>query len=209
MRVRCRRTARPKILLALVLAITALLIFNWQIKPVMESETENAAKVRAVSIINSTVLDEISKNPVRYENLVHITRDSENGVLSLTSDVMKMNEFKSKIVLAVQKELQDHEDSSVNIPIGTLIGSHLFHGRGPGLNLKITLAGNVKADFKSLFESAGINQTRHRIYLTVATSVYSFLPGVESTTDVSTDVLVAETVIVGDVPQVVVDSKRS
>lgn len=209
MRVRRRRPAGPKILLALVLLVLTLLIFNRQIKPVMESETENAAKVKAVSVINSTVLNEITKNSVSYENLVHIDRDSDNRVLSLTSDVMKMNEFKARIILDVQKEFDGNQDSSVNIPIGTLIGSHLFHGQGPGLGLKITLAGNVRADFKSTFESAGVNQTRHRIYLTVGTSVYSFLPGVANTTDVSTDVLVAETVIVGSVPQFVVGGKQS
>lgn len=209
MRVRHRRPAGPKILLALVLLVLTLLIFNRQIKPVMESETENAAKVKAVSVINSTVLNEITKNSVSYENLIHIDRDSENRVLSLTSDVMKMNEFKARIILDVQKEFDGNQDSSVNIPIGTLIGSNLFHGQGPSLSLKITLAGNVRADFKSTFESAGVNQTRHRIYLTVGTSVYSFLPGVNSTTDVSTDVLVAETVIVGTVPQLVVNGRQS
>ena len=209
MRVRRRRPAGPKILLALVLLVLTLLIFNRQIKPVMESETENAAKVKAVGVINSTVLNEITKNSVSYENLVHIDRDSENRVLSLTSDVMKMNEFKARIILDVQKEFDGNQDSSVNIPIGTLIGSHLFHGMGPGLGLKITLAGNVRADFKSTFESAGVNQTRHRIYLTVGTSVYSFLPGVANTTDVSTDVLVAETIIVGSVPQFVVGGRQS
>ena len=95
----------------------------------------------------------------------------------------------------------------MKIPIGTLIGGNLFHGLGPALSLKVTLAGNVQADFKSTFESAGVNQTRHRIYLSVGTSVYSFLPGINSTTDISTDVLVAETVIVGEVPQVLVSTK--
>ncbi len=71
----------------------------------------------------------------------------------------------------------------------------------------MTLAGNVKADFKSTFESAGVNQTRHQIFLNVGASVYSFLPGVNATTDVNTDVLVAETVIVGEVPEVLVNSK--
>ena len=78
---------------------------------------------------------------------------------------------------------------------------------GPSLNLRVTLAGNVKADFKSTFESAGVNQTRHRIYLDVGTSVYSFLPGINSTTDVNTDELVAETVIVGEVPQMMLNTK--
>lgn len=207
MRVRRRKPAGPKILLALILIFTLLLLFNRQIRPVMESETENAAKVRAVSVINSVVLNEISRGSVSYGSLVHIDRDADGRVLSVTSDVMKMNEFKAKIILDIQKQLDGERDSSVDIPIGTLIGSSLFHGMGPSLNLRVTLAGNVKADFKSTFESAGVNQTRHRIYLDVGTSVYSFLPGINSTTDVNTDELVAETVIVGEVPQMMLNTK--
>ena len=207
MRVRRRRPAGPKILLALILIFTLLLLFNRQIKPVMESETENAAKVRAVNVINSVVLSEISRGSVSYGSLVHIDRDAGGRVLSVTSDVMKMNEFKAKIILDIQKQLDGARDSSVDIPIGTLLGSSLFHGIGPSLNLRVTLAGNVKADFKSTFESAGVNQTRHRIYLDVGTSVYSFLPGINSTTDVNTDELVAETVIVGEVPQMMLNTK--
>ena len=207
MRVRRRKPAGPKILLALILIFTLLLLFNRQIKPVMESETENAAKVRAVSVINSVVLNEISRGSISYGSLVHIDRDTGGRVLSVTSDVMKMNEFKAKIILDIQKQLDGERDSSVDIPIGTLIGSSLFHGMGPSLNLRVTLAGNVKADFKSTFESAGVNQTRHRIYLDVGTSVYSFLPGINSTTDVNTDELVAETVIVGEVPQMMLNTK--
>lgn len=207
MRVRRRKPAGPKILLALILIFTLLLLFNRQIRPVMESETENAAKVRAVSVINSVVLNEISRGSVSYGSLVHIDRDAGGRVLSVTSDVMKMNEFKAKIILDIQKQLDGERDSSVDIPIGTLIGSSLFHGMGPSLNLRVTLAGNVKADFKSTFESAGVNQTRHRIYLDVGTSVYSFLPGINSTTDVNTDELVAETVIVGEVPQMMLNTK--
>ena len=207
MRVRRRKPAGPKILLALILIFTLLLLFNRQIKPVMESETENAAKVRAVSVINSVVLNEISRGSISYGSLVHIDRDAGGRVLSVTSDVMKMNEFKAKIILDIQKQLDGERDSSVDIPIGTLIGSSLFHGMGPSLNLRVTLAGNVKADFKSTFESAGVNQTRHRIYLDVGTSVYSFLPGINSTTDVNTDELVAETVIVGEVPQMMLNTK--
>ena len=71
----------------------------------------------------------------------------------------------------------------------------------------MTLSGNVSADFNSSFESAGINQTKHQIYLDVKTSVYSFLPGFRTTTDVETNILVAETVIVGAVPQLVTTLK--
>lgn len=209
MRARRRGSAGPgpRILLVLVLLVVSILLFNRQIRPVMESETVNAAKVRAVGVINSVVLNEIGHDSVSYDSLVHIDRDADGRVLSVTSDVMKMNAFKAKTILDIQKQLDGEEDSSVKIPIGTLIGGNLFHGLGPALSLKVTLAGNVQADFKSTFESAGVNQTRHRIYLSVGTSVYSFLPGINSTTDISTDVLVAETVIVGEVPQVLVSTK--
>lgn len=205
MSVRRRGTAGGKFLLTLILLILAIVLFNRQIKPVMESETVNEAKIKSVGIINGVVLNEIDKNDATYENLVHIDRNADGRVLSITSDILKMNRLKAKIISDVQKDLSGNSD--VDIPMGTLIGSNLFHGYGPCLRLKLTLAGNVKADFKSTFESAGINQTRHQIFLNVGASVYSFLPGVDTTTDVNTNVLVAETVIVGEVPEVLVNSK--
>lgn len=202
-----RRGSGGRILLTLIVLILAIVLFNRQIKPVMESETVNEAKVRSVGIINSVVLKEIDTDSVTYENLVHIDRDPDGRVLSITSDIQKMNRLKANIISDVQKGLDGSGNSSVGIPVGTLFGSDLFHGYGPCLNLKMTLAGNVKADFKSTLESAGVNQTRHQIFLNVGASVYSFLPGVNATTDVSTNVLVAETVIVGEVPEVLVNSK--
>ncbi len=206
-----RRRVSPasggRILFAGILLILAVVLFSRQIRPVIESETVNEAKVRATGIINSVVLDEVDADTVTYESLVHIDRDGDGRVLSITSDMPKMNRLKAKIIAEVQKGLDGTGNSSVNIPVGTLLGSNLFHGCGPCLGLKLTLAGNVKADFKSTFESAGFNQTRHQIFLDVGASVYSFLPGVKATTDVNTNVLVAETVIVGEVPEVLVNSK--
>jgi hypothetical protein len=93
------------------------------------------------------------------------------------------------------------------IPLGTLLGGDLFYGRGPGVTLKLTLSGNISADLKGSFESAGYNQTRHRMMLDISASVYTFLPGMRATADVKTNVLVAETVIVGTVPAVVAQQK--
>lgn len=209
MRIRRRGAAGAwaRVLLALAFLALAFVLFNRQIRPVMESETVNEAKVRSVGIINTVVLHEIDRNEVSYENLVSVNRDTDGRVLSITSDVPKMNRLKAEIISDVQQGLDGTGESGEDIPLGTLLGSNLFHGYGPRLHLKITLAGNVKADFKSTFESAGINQTRHQIFLNVGASVYSFLPGVSETTDVNTNVLVAETVIVGEVPEVLVNSK--
>lgn len=205
MRRRSRSVVLARILLILVLLIGFMCLFNWQLKPVIESETENEAKIKSVGIINNIVLKEIDSDPTSYQDFILVSRDANGKVLSVTTDVAKMNRLKAQVISAVQQELNGSTDSTVQVPLGTLVGSDLFHGLGPNIPLKLTLSGNISAEFQSTFESAGINQTRHRITLNVGASVYSFLPGFDTTTEVNTSVLIAETVIVGTVPTVVVD----
>lgn len=121
--------------------------------------------------------------------------------------MIKMNELKAVIIQDVQSKLGGDSHKDVGVPIGTLLGSDFLHGRGPDIPLRLTLSGNINADFKSSFESAGINQTKHQIYLNIHTSVYSFIPGFATTTEVDTNFPVAETIIVGEVPQVVANLK--
>jgi sporulation protein YunB len=202
-RSRGRNAACIRLLLALVLILSALIFFNWQFKPVIESVTVNEAKMESVNIINHVVLTEINHNPASYQNLILVNRDAAGRVLSVTTDVAKMNRLKAQVISSVQQSLNGNTDSTVQVPLGTLLGSNLLHGIGPNIPMRLTLSGNISAEFQSTFESAGINQTRHRITLNVGASVYSFLPGFDTTTEVTTSVLIAETVIVGTVPTVV------
>ena len=121
------------------------------------------------------------------------------NILGITTNMVNMNQFKSEITTTIQEKLINNS-SRTSVPIGTLIGGNLLRGYGPGVPLKIGLIGNVDINFKSSFESAGINQTIHKIYLTIHASCYSYLPGIKSESDVDTTVVVAETVIVGEVP---------
>ncbi len=199
-----RRYGRPRygrLFLLFLIFVLLIVLFNFQIKPVVESVTENASKIKSVNLINDVVLDELDQNSVDYGSLVTVSRNSEGDVLSITANMVSMNRFKSKVIRHIQKELGDGSGITVGVSIGTLMGGDIFHGRGPKIPLRLTLSGNVTADFKSTFQSAGINQTRHQIYLSVHASVYSFLPGFHTTTDVNTNVLIAETVIVGSVPE--------
>ena len=194
-------------LLILSLVILLAILFNNTVAPVVESVAENAAKIKTASVINSIVLKEVGSNAVTYESLIHVDRDDSGKVLSITTDIVKMNQLKSRIITEVQQTLNGNIKSCVDIPLGTLVGGHLFYGRGPNVNLRLTLSGDVAAEFKGSFTSAGINQTRHQIYLNVCTDVYSFLPGFSAATKVNTDVLVAETVIVGTVPDMMLNTK--
>lgn len=200
-----RRPLKGRLIVFLLLLVALVALFNHTLYPVMQSEAENEAKVKAISVIDNIVLHEISTNSVTYESLIHVERDSAGKVLSITTDVVKMNLLKTKIMTEVQNAFNNDAASAVKVPLGTLLGGSIFYGRGPDVTLNITLSGNVAAEFKSSLTSAGINQTRHQIYLNVGTNVYSFLPGISAATKVNTDVLVAETVIVGTVPNTVLN----
>ena len=194
-------------LLVLLVFLGVILVLNRLIRPVVVSATVNEAKIRSVNMFNSAVLQEMENKGVTYADLVTVSRDSNGNVEAITADMVKMNLLKASIVNDIQNGINKQGDSLMEIPLGTIIGGTLFHGWGPGVRFHVTLAGNVTADFKSTFESAGVNQTRHQIYITIHASVYSFLPGFDSTTDVDTSMLVAETVIVGSVPEVVANLK--
>lgn len=193
-------SGRKKVIIGLLIFIILFVILGVQLRPIIKGITENEAKKMATNCVNSTVAELLSKSGISYNDMVSIERDNNGKILAITSNVVKMNELKSQILMAVQRELGNQENE-VGVALGTLLGNDLLHGRGPRIPLKITLSGNVTGDFKSNFEAAGINQTRHQIYLEIHMSVYSFIPGFNTMTDVKTDVPIAETVIVGDVPQ--------
>ena len=196
---------KGKAVLAVVLIFLFFFILDRQIRPVIESITTNEAKIKSINTINSAVIEDLEKDGVAYSDLITVERGSDGNVLAITTNMIRMNELKAEIIRTVQENLGENAETSVGVPIGTLIGGTLFHGRGPNVPLKLTLSGNVTADFNSTFESAGINQTRHQIYLRIHTSVYSFLPGFDATTDIDTSLLVAETVIIGSVPEIYAD----
>jgi sporulation protein YunB len=193
-------SGRRKVLIIFILLLTVFIIASIQLRPIIKSITQNEAKQLSVRAVNTTVAEQLSKAGIKYDDMVNIERDNSGKVLAITTNIVKMNELKSTIINAVQQKLSD-QHNEVGVPLGTLLGGDLLHGRGPNVPLKLTLSGNVNGDFKSNFESAGINQTRHQIYLQIHMSVYSFIPGYNTTTDVTTDVAIAETIIVGEVPQ--------
>lgn len=195
-----------KVLAVLLVLIAIFFFLDCKLRPVVGSIVTNQARAASVEAINEAVMQELTADAVSYTDLVNIERADSGQILAVTTDMAQMNQLKAAVLQRVQKQLGEHLDTGV--PLGTLLGSELLHGRGPAVPVRLTLSGNVTADFDSTFESAGINQTKHRIILRVHTSIYSFLPpAFNGTTEIETDVPVAETVIIGDVPQMMANFK--
>ncbi|MCI2160473.1 MAG: sporulation protein YunB [Oscillospiraceae bacterium] len=187
-------------LLAIVAVVGIIIVLEFQLKPLMRDLAALEAKRYAAQMVSVAVQKELESSGVSYSDFAVIQRDTNGKVLSISSNVVKMNELKSHLVETVQYTLSDQGNEDLTVPLGTLLGGELFHGRGPGIPLRVTLSGNVTAEFHNIFEDAGVNQTRQQIDLELSAQLYAYLPGVDSTTDFSTDVPVAETVIVGEVP---------
>lgn len=196
--VRVRRII--KVLLALCLVVAFFIFVSVKLRPMIQSVTSNIAKQMMVSSINSVVLKELDEKHYQYDDFVNVERDSDGGIQTISLNMVNVNTLKSNISLTIQQELGDAQQQT-GVPIGTLLGTDLLRGHGPKIPLRISALGNTTVNLKSTFDSAGINQTRHQIYLEITTGVYSYLTGVSTTTDVTTSVPVAETVIVGEVPQ--------
>ena len=195
-----------RILAVFILTGVIFLFLDWKLHPIIESMVSNQARIASVEAINEAVMEELAADSVSYTDLVNIERAESGQILAVTTDMTQMNQLKSSILQRVQEQLGEHLDTGV--PLGTLLGSELLHGRGPNIPVRLTLSGNVTADFESTFESAGINQTKHRICLHIHTSIYSFLPpAYNGTTEIETDIPVAETVIIGEVPQLMANFK--
>lgn len=198
---------RIRIIAILALFIWLIIVVDSHFRPIINSIITNTARIKSINTINNVITEELNREGVEYEDVISIERDENGKVLAITTQMVKMNELKAKVIVEVQKELRYGGHMDIGVPIGTFFDNGFLHGRGPKIPLRLTLSGNVNGDFKSKFESAGINQTKHQIYLNVHTSIYSFMPGFNATTEVETNVIVAETVIIGDVPKVVANLK--
>ncbi len=194
---------RLKLILILLLIIISVLVvsFNNKISPMIESYATNQATNKVMKIINQSVYEEISENGLRYSNLVFLTY-SENGVVtSLQTNMAELNALQSSITNRIITHLTDFKEQTVRLSLGTIIGGPIFSGRGPFIEIKLIPSNYITTRIENDFREAGINQTRHRIILEINMTVTTVLPGFKFSSKINTNIVLAETVIVGAVPE--------
>jgi len=159
-------------------------------------QAQNYAATAAGSSVPQILKDEGAD----YSSFVEITRDSSGNIVSLQTDAMRINRIKSAINSSVAASLSGLDGKKLGVPIGSLTGLALLNGRGPKLNAIISLTGSAQTHFVNEFSDAGINQTRHRIFLKTTVTLLIVFPRETVSTAYTMNMLVAETVIVGKVP---------
>ena len=188
-------------LVSLAVLITLLFLYvENTIRPITEEFAVYRAQNMATLCINEAVYRQLAEDEITYSDLIEFEKDIGGRIAALKTNIYRVNNLKSKLVAEISKELQSLKITQIKIPAGNLINGGLFSGRGPMIPIKLVPVGAVEVDFTSVFTSAGINQTRHQIIMSITTSVSILLPIRAATSEVKTSVCIAETVIVGDVP---------
>lgn len=185
----------------ILLFLIVLLVITMFIKaqPLIVTLCNNKARSIAFIAANDVINNNLSE--LSYDNLVTLDKDSNGYVKALKINVMQMNKLSAKINKEIQEKLDTVEETTVNVKIGSFINKSMFSGFGPSFKLKVIPSGGVSTEFKTEFVEAGINQTRHRVYLKIKTRARIITPFLTKLVEVENNLDVAETVIVGDVPE--------
>lgn len=192
---------------ALVILLMYLLHISFQ--PVIRTVSENQAHILATSIMNKAVLAELADMQVEYDSLVDLVYDAAGNIAAISTRTLELNRVKAQLTEAVADALTQLPLQDVRIPLGTLTGIELLSGRGPDIKLKMMPSSYVESEFTSRFDSAGINQTRHQIVIVFTVNISAILAPYTTKLTVTSSMVVAETVIVGNVPQFYFDGSQT
>jgi sporulation protein YunB len=201
---------RMKILVPSVLGTLTLIgvvLFIWlEISRTPSALSMAEARVTAIATqaLNAAVVDAMDE--ISYDQFISISYDSQGNVTLLQANTARMNALATQTALAAQEKIAEISSQKVSIPLGSALGIQLLSGKGPRVSASVTPAGSVTCEFLSEFSSAGINQTRHRLYIKLTASMRVIMPSRSSSVAAVTQVPVAETIIVGVVPNTYLQS---
>ena len=188
-------------LLALAFILIGLfLLAEASFRPMIESINAYECHELVSDIINDAILSELEQSNVDYSSLVTLTMNGNGEVTSVQSNILNINKLKTNVAERIEREIERLSAVDIQIPIGTLLGLQLLHGKGFNVGMSVTPLGYATTTIISEFTEAGINQTLHRIIIEINADVDAIIPGFETRVPVKTSIVAAETVIVGRVP---------
>lgn len=196
--------------LVVSIIVTALFFtYDGNFREILMNYAKSVALARVNTILNDAVYDYLGQNGVEYSSLTDFTYSGDT-VSSVKYNTVLINRIKSGIVSLIQKKVANQSEISVGVPVGTIIGNSFTYNRGPEIKTDVKISSHVKSKMISSFESAGINQTLHGILLNLDIDIYLVSPWYRTSSNVTSEFIITETIIVGKVPEaytVVIESE--
>lgn len=186
------------------LGIKGFLAIERNFRPVIVSIANVRADVLATEAVNHAVSEKVARN-ILYKDLVLLEKDREGRLMMAQINTMEVNRLMAETTLRVQEALKAIRGEVIYIPLGQALDSHLLANYGPRIPVRMIPVGRVNTKVIDTFESAGINQTRHKVYLDIHAEVQVVIPFVSSVIEVVTAVPLADNVYIGEVPDTVIN----
>lgn len=197
---RKRRRFFVFLLFVLCTFVTFTIIFETRIRPVISQVAMAQAQSVAVSAINEEVNRIIASERLQYGDLAILQMDQNSRISAVTADIVEINRLKSEFARCIQAKMRTIDKMITRIPLGTLISNGILTGYGPRVPIRLTSIGRAAVDIEDSFLEAGINQTRHEIHLSVTAKMSVLMPGGSTVAEIQTEIPIAQSVIVGEVP---------
>ena len=192
--------------LRLIVAVTVIvvsgltLLFRFRLAPMAEQLIETQVDNQASDAINAAIADQIAEGEFDYERMVTIEKDASGNVTAIRTNIGELNRLKTSVLKRMDEELEQLSMEQLGVPIGSVLLPELFSGRGPLVPVRVLAVRTSDASFRNSFQSAGINQTLHSIYIDIHVCITILTWTGTSEINVDSAVVAAETVIVGTVP---------
>lgn len=196
-----KKFRRFKVLLLILclLVVAVLVYFQRNVTRVLISISEATIRSITTVAVNDAIYYTLN-DTMRYEDLISIERDSEGNVTSITTDSLKINRIARDTAYLSQENLTKMSAEGIQVPVGALTGIEALAGFGTKINIKIIPISNVECRFVSKFTDAGINQTKHSLYLEIVSDISIILPSKSTNLASTIEVLICESVIAGKIP---------
>ncbi|MDL2280230.1 sporulation protein YunB [Selenomonadales bacterium OttesenSCG-928-I06] len=198
---RKRLNLRTPVIIFILLSLSLCLFwyFESRLKPALITIATTRAKIAATQTINEVINNQVAIM-VDPNKLVNVTLDERGRVTLIQPNSIEFNRLSAGTTIKLQDALKKLPNDKIYIPLGQILGSRIFAHSGPHIGITILPMGTVDVNISDKFEQAGINQTRHMIYMMIATKMKIVIPLLEENIEINSQILIAEYIIVGDVP---------
>ncbi len=188
---------------SLIFILILLVVYYFNVVcPIVVSISQDKIRSISTKVISQSIGDTIINQNLSYDDFVSITYSSDNKIKLIEVDSVKVNLLIREVTKEVQRHFDNLSNEGIEIALGTFTGFPFLYGMGPNISVQLVPVGSINTDIQSTFSSAGINQTIHRLYFVISASVGMVLPANTQNIETQMEVVLCESILVGDIPNI-------
>lgn len=207
-RVPDRIRIRFTVFFLLAILLGGYLFLRGRFIPIVQDLARTQVMNQSSDLINDAITEQIALENVEYDRIIYFEKDLQGKITALKTNISEINKLKTDVLNIINDEILSMDTHDIGIPLGSIILPELFSGKGPYIPVRVISISNSDAQFSSQFSEAGINQTLHQLNMEVSVDVTILVLSQTETFHISSPVVVAETVIVGTVPDTFLHAEK-